>query len=139
MVMILVSVSCGKDDPKPKVDEVEATVEALSNKPWTPTGVTFANANVDTDWSNFVLSFDDSKGYTASALSNESVLVWPASGTYTFPNANDPNTILRDDGVLISIQSLTETSTLLVFTITGRNEDTRTEGLLGKWEFELGN
>lgn len=130
--------SCGGDDsPVPVVDPTLEIIEGLS-KTWSVTSVTLDNSDETTDWSGFTLNFDLSKGFTASDLSDESVLVWPTSGSYSFPNANNANIILRSDGVQITIEDLTETSARLVFNITGRSGG-RINGLVGEWVFDLGN
>jgi len=126
----------GGDTPAPVVDPTQEIIDALS-KTWSVSSVTLDNADVTTDWNGFALTFDSSKGYTATALNNESILVWPASGSYSFPNANNTNQILRNDGVEITLSNVTETSATLSFQITGRNG--RTEGLIGQWVFVMGS
>jgi len=128
--------SCGdEDDPTPVIDPTQATIDGLS-KTWAINNVNLDDENVIGDWTGFVITFDQSKGYSCTNLSEESILVWPVSGSYTFPNANNPNVILRDDGVRIVIENLTESSVRLIFNIEGRRGG-RTDGLIGEWVFNL--
>jgi len=134
---IVALTSCGKKDtPAPQVDPTQAIIDGLS-KTWNVNTVTLDNAAVTGDWTGFELQFSGSQGYTATNLSVESVLVWPVSGSYTFPNANNPNVVERNDGVQITISNLSTTTATLTFNIAGRNG--RTEGLIGKWVFEMEN
>ena len=126
----------GGDTPAPVVDPTQEIIDALT-KTWSVSSVTLDNTDVTTDWNGFTLTFDSSKGYSATALNAESILVWPASGSYSFPNANNTNQILRNDGVEITLSNVTETSATLSFQITGRNG--RTEGLIGQWVFVMGS
>ena len=118
---------------KHKSNPTQAVIDAL-NKSWTANSVTLDNSNVTRDWNGFNLTFNSTKGYTATSLSDESILVWPANGSYTFPDANNPHTVLRNDGVQISLTNITETSVTLTFVVPGR-----TKGLNGEWVFEMGS
>jgi len=134
---LLTFTSCGKDDtpPTPQVDPEQEIVDGL-NKSWTITSVTLDNVDVTGDWNGFTLTFNGTKEYTATALSAESILVWPASGSYTFPNATNANLILRNDDIQITISNMTDTTVTLSFTILGRTGG-RKEGLIGGWVFEM--
>jgi hypothetical protein len=132
--MIIMVMSCGKDD-SPQADPVQTVIDGLG-KTWTATSVTFSSQDVTSDWKDFALTFDQAKGYTATALSDENVLVWPASGSYTFPDPANPKIILRHDGVQIAVDNLKKTTATLIFTISGRSGG-RTEGLVGEWVFVL--
>lgn len=135
--IIAVLTACGGGDtPVPVTEATEEVIEALSKK-WTTKSVTLDNVDVTADWSVFTLTFSQTQNYTASVLSSESILVWPAGGSYTFPNTNNAKQILRDDGVQITISNITETAATLTFSITGRNG--RTDGLIGEWVFEMGS
>jgi hypothetical protein len=131
----MITFACGGDD-SPTVDPIQKVVDGLG-KTWSATSVTFQSQEVTTDWSGFTLAFDQNKGYTATSLSDESVLVWPTSGSYSFPNLENVNTILRSDGVQISIEDLTESNARLVFQIEGRNQGGREDALIGEWAFVM--
>ena len=126
----------GGDTPTPVTDPTQEIIDGLG-KTWTISSVTLDNSDVTSDWSGFELTFNTSKGYSASDLSDESVLIWPTIGTYSFPNQNNALLVERNDGVQISISNLTETSATLSFQITGRNG--RSEGLIGAWVFVMGS
>ena len=135
--MAIFSIGCGGDD-SPGIDPVQEVIDGLE-KTWRVTSVTFGNDDDTADWNGFTLTFDQSQGYTASRLSDESVLVWPTSGSYHFPNSSNSNLVERDDGVQINISNLTETSATLTFTISGRSGSTggKEDGLIGAWVFEM--
>ena len=127
--------ACGGDDtPTPVTDPTTEVIKALG-KSWTATSVSLDDADVTGDWAGFALTFLQSQGYSATNLSAESILVWPVSGSYTFPNANNANQILRNDGVQMTLSNVTETSATLSFRITGRTG--RTDGLIGEWVFVM--
>ena len=138
IIICVMSLSSCKDiEPAPDViDAQQEMIEALT-KSWTITSATLDNATVTSNWDNFNIQLTSSLGYSTNSSTNEQKLVWPVSGTYTFPESNNPNKILRSDGVEITLVSVTESSATLSFQITGRNG--RTDGLLGEWVFVMGN
>lgn len=137
LVGIINLIACGgKDTPAPIVDPTQEIIDALT-KTWSVTSVQLDNADVTGDWSSFTLTFDNSKGYSATVLNAESILVWPANGSYSFPNASNANQVLRNDGVEITLSNVTKTSATLTFNILGRNG--RIDGLIGEWVFEMGS
>ena len=143
IVIILVTgigsiVGCKKkSDPTP-VDPKQEIINNLTNT-WSVSGVTMDGQDVSADWTDFALTIDLEQNYAATDLSAESVLIWPVIGSYTFPNTDNSNVVLRNDGVQITISNLTVNSVQLSFQISGRNNGGRTEGLLGNWLFEMEN
>jgi hypothetical protein len=131
----MITLGCGEDD-SPTIDPIQQVVDGLE-KTWSATSVTFQSQDVTANWGGFTLAFDQNKGYTATSLSDESVVVWPTSGSYSFPNLENANSVLRSDGVQISIEDLTDTNVRLVFQISGRNEGGREDALIGEWAFVM--
>lgn len=139
ITLVLISmIACSAEDETGIVteDQKQIITHALSKK-WTASKVMFDTRDVTSEWTNFILEFDQSQKYTATALSEKSVLVWPASGSYTFPKADNPNLILRNDGIEISIADVTEDSAALSFKIAGRSTQARTGALTGQYIFMM--
>jgi len=134
--IITLLTNCGDPEPTPQaVDQTLATIEALS-KTWSPSQVTLDGANVSADWSGVSFSFTQNKSFTVSGLSTENSLIWPSTGTYSFPDANKPLKILRNDGIEITLNNLTDTSVDVSFVITGRTGG-RAAGLSGSYKFSF--
>ena len=123
-------------DPAP-VDPTLAVIEGLT-KTWTVSEVTLDGTNVTSDWNNVQLSFAANKSFSITGLSQENALIWPSSGSYSFPDATKPMSVLRSDGIPIIISNLTETSATLDFTISGRTGGRET-GLSGNYTFTFTN
>lgn len=137
LAQVVLLVSCGGgDNPTPAADPRQEVIEALT-KTWTVTSATFDDVTVSGDWNGFSLEFTDSQGYTTNASTDEQKLVWPTSGSYSFPDASNSFRILRSDGVEITISDLTETSATLSFQILQRSG--RASGLIGEWIFVMEN
>ncbi|MDH5366145.1 MAG: hypothetical protein OEW67_04110 [Cyclobacteriaceae bacterium] len=126
--------SCKEDTTAP--DPKQQVIDALS-KAWTVNSVTLDNQDVSADWNSFTLTFDNTQAYITTSPSYKSTLIWPLTGSYTFPNIENPRVILRNDGVLIFVSNLTDNSLQLIFSIT--NTGGRTEGLTGEWIFDMGS
>ncbi len=127
----------GTTDPTPGVDSLQATIDGLAKK-WTPSGVTLDGVNVSDDWSGVSVTFTANKSFTVSGLSQENSLIWPSTGTYSFPDENKPLKILRNDGIEITLKNLTSTSVDVSFAITGRTGG-RGAGLSGNYSFSFSN
>lgn len=138
--IIVFFTNCGGDgatDPAPVVDPLQATIEGLA-KTWASAQVTLDGATVSDDWSGVSFSFTQNKSFSVTGLSTENGLIWPSSGTYSFPDANKPLKILRNDGIEITLKNLTETSVDVSFTIDGRTGG-KTLGLSGNYTFSFSN
>ena len=133
LIMGVMVSSCKKDPVVTKTDE-QLQIEKLS-KTWVPGSatssvfVTIAGNDVTADWSNFVLTLGD-KTYNSSGA--DSPLVWPGSGTWAF-GANT-NTLVRDDGVEITI-TVTDTSLKMQFDYSSTGG--RLNGIEGNWVFNM--
>jgi hypothetical protein len=133
LVMGVLVSSCKKDNTDTKTAE-QKKIEQLS-KTWAPGSATISElvtvdgTDVTADWPNFVLTLGD-KTYNSSGA--DSPLVWPANGTWAF--GSDLNTLIRDDGVEITIK-LDDTSLELQFDYNASGG--RFDGIEGNWIFKM--
>lgn len=105
----------GGGDEEPTAQEL--VVEALA-KTWEiapGSSVVFQGLDASVFWADFELSFTDRRNFTAVGVPSGYSDVWPASGTFTFPDPDDPNLIERSDGVFIRLEIISETKVDLVF------------------------
>jgi hypothetical protein len=134
--------SCGPDPVTPPSEE-EVQLGLLA-KTWAVTSganaVTLDGQDEDGNWTGFTVSFAENGTYTASNVSEGREVVWPVSGTWAFKGAGtdavDVNTIVRDDGVEITI-TVDEATLKMSFTYT--DPGGRTEGTEGAWIFNMGS
>lgn len=97
---------CDKSSPAPEPTEAEKVTTILKSGTWKIFTVTVDDTQSDL-YDNMTLSFTNSGYNTTNAAP-----VWPASGTWSF--TNDSGKILkRDDGVLITIDAVTEDGLVL--------------------------
>lgn len=136
--IIALLTNCGGDSPDPQpVDETQAVIDGLA-KTWTISGVTLDGTSVASDWDNVQVSFTANKSFSITGLSQENALIWPSSGSYSFPDSSKPMSVLRSDGIAIAISNLTESSATLKLTISGRTGGRET-GLSGSYSFSFSN
>ena len=136
--IITLLTNCGDPDPTPQpVDETQAVIDGLA-KTWTIDAVTLDGSSVASDWNNVQVSFTPNKSFSITGLSTENSLIWPSSGSYSFPDSTKPMSVLRSDGIAIAISDLTESSATLKLTITGRTGG-REAGLSGNYSFSFSN
>ena len=131
LIMGVMISSCKKDPPVTKTDE-ELQIEKLS-KAWkvnpAANSITVDANDQSLDWSGFVLTLGDKTYSTSGSFSPE---VWPASGTWAF--GADVNTLVRDDGVSMSV-SVTDASLQLQFDYSAAGG--RLLGVEGNWIFKM--
>jgi len=141
--------SGGDDDPGPSAGQLQA--EALAATSWSAdfgtneNAITFDGQSRAEDWSSFSLSFTASEGadgiwggnFSASGQpSGDGQVIWPGSGTWSFANETTTQLITRNDGVEITLSSVTEDQVVLRFTVTDPNA--RAEGFFdAEWGFTL--
>lgn len=139
-VSLAIFISCkddGDDTSTPTTNVKEQRAEELQAS-WTANdaGVTIGGQAPDGDWSGFELTISnasqDGGDYAATGVPSDASAVWPASGTWTFNN-DGATEILRDDDVVMTISSVTETALTLRFAIEDPNA--RTSGIYGNWQF----
>jgi hypothetical protein len=91
--------SCDGDDPAPSANDVRAKLTAST---WKMSAVTVDGTDQTALYKDLVLTF------TNTAYSSvKGGAVWPASGTWSF-TTTDATAILRNDGVVATIQELTD-------------------------------
>ncbi|MGF1636327.1 MAG: hypothetical protein ACFCUU_04590 [Cyclobacteriaceae bacterium] len=133
--MALLSGCGGDDNGEPSAADSRRAL--LTSKTWTVSSVTTppSSATEGADWAPFTVSFTDSNMTTANHPAGAEV-VWP-SGAWSFGN-DAATTIVRGDGITMTINSLTESS--LVVQFNGDQEwstDGRTASLGGQYTFNL--
>ena len=92
---LLLCFGCREEQPAP-ISEKARLVEILGSKTWNVTSVR-VDGSATTEFDGMTLSFRET---TYMATGGEPV--WPADGTWSFQSA-DARTILRDDGVSITV------------------------------------
>jgi hypothetical protein len=104
MTMTII-VSCGNDEK----DSPNAQA-LLTSGTWKVNTVTVDGVNKNDLYTNLTVSFT-ATGFTA--VHGEPV--WPASGTWTFVNAEQKE-ITRNDGTVVTLESISETELVLDLT-----------------------
>jgi len=144
LCLVLVTYSsCKKDpdDPEPPVPTAAETTTALLKGPaWVMSGVTVDGVVLDL-YKNLNIAFTaDADGKNGKYSSVNGGVLWPASGTWTFKN-EEAKAMVRDDGLEITIEALTEKSMTISFTRTGDTvfeEGGKTKAVGGKHVLTLG-
>lgn len=128
---ILMTVSSCKDDPT--AEEIFLKKIALAWKS-SSTGVQFDGKDVNGVFKNFTITFTESKTYTTTA---DNAPVWPGSGKFTLKASAAPTgfSLLRDDGVEVTVDQLTETKLVLKFPYVGKTS--RVKSVSGGFVFDL--
>ena len=134
IIGVLVS-SCKKDPPVTKTDE-EIQIEKLTGTWVLDTSeakpVTVDNNDPPQDWTGFTLTLGDKTYNANTGASLGSVEVWPSgSGTWAF--GTGVTSIVRDDGIVISV-SVTDTTLELQFDYLPGG---RVTGIEGNWIFKM--
>ncbi len=141
LVLITYS-SCDKtvvEPPEPPVPTAaEETAALLKGSAWVMSGVKVDDVVLDL-YKNLNISFtSDADGSNGKYTSVNGGVIWPASGTWKFKNA-DAKVMVREDGLEITIDAITEKTMTISFTRTG---DTvfggRTKAVGGKHVLTMG-
>ena len=128
------SLGCGDrgvDPGEPTALEIQLELLKNNNKSWSTTSgsVIKDGYDVSSQFSGFALKVDNFTYTTTNGLDS----AWPRSGTWEFSN-NNPNKIIRDDGVLMDI-NLLNNELALTFNVSGING--RVKGIDGEYTFIL--
>ena len=109
--VLLVFQNCGK---KTEISDKEVTENILKSKTWKVVSVTVPvnSATEDSDWVNFTVSFGSSM--TTAGQPTGATAVWPST-SYTV--SEDGKSVTRGDGVVMTLQPITDTSFTAIFTI----------------------
>lgn len=110
MTAVLVHLTgCGGNDPAPLSKQEEVTTK-LTAATWKVQSVMVGGIDKSSVYPDLNLTFTDT-GFT----STNGEAVWPASGTWSFTDAN-ATAITRDDGLTVTLQEVTDTSLKLALT-----------------------
>ncbi len=134
VAIIVFSIGCkGKTIDPVKATAVELKLAALQNesKPWSVTSgsVTKDGFDVSSQFDGFTLTFGEFTYSSKNGLNS----AWPSTGTWEFSNDN-PNKILRNDGVLMDA-TVANNSLTLKFRVS--DVGGRSNGLDGEYVFVL--
>jgi hypothetical protein len=131
LTVIILTISSCKDGPTD--EEIFLKKIALAWKSST-TGVQFDGKDVNGVFNGFAVTLTESKTYTTTA---GNAPVWPASGKFTLkPNSSTAGfSLLRDDGVEITVDKLTDTNLVLKFGYVGKTS--RVKSVSGGFVFDL--
>ena len=134
LVVLLVFQNCPGSDPESPKDVT--TNILISKTEWTVSSVIVPinSATEDSDWLSFKVSFTKTNMTTSSHPAGASA-VWP-SGAYTV--SEDGKTLTRSDGVVMSLNPITETNFTARFTVPdGTNIGGRIAALDGEYTFNM--
>ncbi len=129
-VFLLTTSSC-KDGPTD--EEILLKKISLAWKS-SSTGVQFDGKDVNGVFKDFAITFTESKTYTTTA---GNAPVWPASGKFTLKSNSSGAgfSLLRDDGVEVTVDQLTDTKLVLKFNYVGKAS--RVKSVSGGFVFDL--
>lgn len=135
LIAILVFAGCD-EGTDPKVAALNKQLTALMNggNAWvlgTNGSVTKDDVDVTSQFSGFKLILGKRTYTTQNSLSH----VWKSTGTWDFQEDN-PNLILRDGSVQVSINHL-DSSLTLRFTAAGKSSGGRVNSVSGEYVFQL--
>lgn len=127
----VILVACKSDDPS----ATEGFLNKISGD-WKPSaqGVTLDDEFVNGVFDNFTLTVTKSMDYSTTDGQDP---IWKPSGKFTVAEADNAAgfRIIRDDGVEIIVQELTESKLVLQFPFT--KEGGRSKGVSGGYVFDL--
>ncbi len=115
---------------------MQMTKNILTSKTWVYSSVNTPpnTASTGTDWVNFTVSFTASD-MTTSGHYTGAQAVWP-SGTYTV--SEDGKSITRQDGVVMTLNPITESNFTAIFTVPpGTETGGRIAALGGEYTFNM--
>lgn len=127
----------GCKSESPTAEEEQINLLSRGWKAQTGVFATLDGDDVSINFSGFLLQFHNTKTFTSS---NGNDPVWPGSGSWDFEiNGNDKNLskLVRDDGVVMTIHSLTATSLKISFIHQGADAGGRIKGVDGEFAFDL--
>ncbi|MEP2773108.1 MAG: hypothetical protein ABJH05_13235 [Fulvivirga sp.] len=121
------------DEATPSQTEIQLNTLMNGGTNWVlaSNGVIKDGFNVTSQFTGFKLNIGN-KTYSSENGLNP---VWPTSGTWDFQN-NDPGLILRDDGVLITV-NVSSSNLTLTFNANGVSTGGRNSSVSGEYQFHL--
>ena len=130
--IVSVFLSCKSIDPDSQIIDPLELQAGLLDGTWKLKDLSSAvvDGNVEESFSDLELIIYGSTkiGGNYSTVNSSDKNVWPQKGTWNFYN-DDPNKILRNDSVLITV-SASDTTLTSSFTVTGGLKE-------GNWEFSF--
>ena len=130
--IFFVFLSCKSIDPDSQIINPLNVQALLLDGTWKLKDLSSAvkDGNVEESFSDleFIIYGSTKIGGNYSTVNSTDKYVWPQSGTWTFYN-DDPNKILRNDSVLITV-SVSDTTLTSSFTVIGGLKE-------GNWEFNF--
>ncbi|MBK5280098.1 MAG: hypothetical protein JJE09_14665 [Bacteroidia bacterium] len=127
---LLTTSSC-KDDPT--AEDIFRKKIALAWKS-SPTGVQFDGKDVNGVFKDFTITFTEAQTFTTTA---GNAPVWAASGKFTIKAASSATgfNLLRDDGLEVIVDKLTDAQLVLKFPYVGKSS--RVKSVSGGFVFDL--
>mgnify|MGYP001799336906 CR=1 FL=1 len=137
-LMIFVACGPGTDDDEVEIDERQEQFDRLA-KTWSVTSAQADGTDID-GWTDLTITFAGTA--TSGSLSTNgsqpdgTTRVWNSPDTWNFASEDDLNTIVRGDGVQISLAvDNAGTSATLTFNIAA--DGGRQDVVEGAWRFQL--
>ena len=121
------------EPPEPEPTAAEVTTALLKGSAWVMSVVKVDDVVLDL-YKNLNISFTaDDDGTNGKYTSVNGGAIWPATGTWAYKNA-EAKVMIRDDGLEIGIDAITEKTMTISFTRTGDTvfEGGRSEAVSGK-------
>ncbi len=114
----MIFTACKDDDGDGGPDPIQERLDLLS-KSWNFSTVSLDTDDRTADFAGASLTVTASKSYSTTSVQTIYADVWPASGTFDFGTGTDgspdPDTIIRSDGVTITIDNINDTGMTLRF------------------------
>jgi len=126
--VLLVVSACSNDEAGPTAEE---KFLASLGGTWQVSNVILDNDNVSDEFDGLALSFTEEQTFT---VTNPVGNIWPASGLFELQETTgDIFDLVRDDGVVMSVDQLTENSLVISFAFD--SAPGRLKGLAGEYTF----
>lgn len=141
-LLLVVNSSCKKTpdpEPEPEPTAAEITTGLLKGAAWVMSGVTVDGVVLDLYKNLNIVFTADADGKNGKYTSVNGGVLWPASGTWSFKN-EEAKAMIRDDGLEITIDALTDKAMTISFTRSGDTvfEGGRNKAVGGKHVLTLG-
>lgn len=107
LALVALLSSCKKNDPAPSLTALEINSSLITSGSWKIQNVTIDGVDQSTLFTGLTLSFTSSTFTTSNG--NQ---VWPASGTWSFINA-EATKVLRSDNIEVTLGEISETKLVL--------------------------
>ena len=123
----------------PELTAAEVTTALLKGSAWVMSGVKVDDVVLDL-YKNLNISFTaDADGTNGKYTSVNGGAIWPATGTWAYKN-EEAKVMIRDDGLEIGIDAITEKTMTISFTRTGDTvfEGGRSAAVSGKHVMTMG-